>query len=284
MSSPADVIEAASDGWTENAPPSRWLPRLQARDLWHHRELALVLAMKDLRVRYKQTFFGVAWALLQPLLGVLIFSVVFGRLAGLPTDGIPYPVFVYAGYAIWIYVASGVSGAAQSLVDNRDLVTKVYFPRLLAPIAAIVPGLVDLLPSLAVIGVFLAVYGVAPGPEVVLLPLWVAGGAVLSLAVGLWLAAVNVKYRDVRHALPFLLQIWMFLSPVVYASSLVHGRWRLAYALNPVVTLVEGFRWSIAGGPPPGWESLISLLVVLVVLAGGFVYFRRVEQYFADVI
>lgn len=275
--------DAAAD-WVENRPPSRWLPRLDAGDLWRHRELALVLALKDLRVRYKQTFFGVAWAVLQPLLGVLIFSVVFGRLAGLPTDGMPYPVFVYAGLAIWLYVSGAVAGAAQSLVDNRDLVTKVYFPRLLAPVAAVLPGLVDLAPTLAIIAVFLAVYGIVPGVALAVLPLWILGGAAVALAVGLWLAALNVKYRDVRYALPFLLQVWMFGSPVVYAGSLVHGDWRYAFAANPVVTLAGGFRWSLANGPAPGPEALVSLGVVLVLLAGGLAWFRRVEQYFADVI
>jgi lipopolysaccharide transport system permease protein len=271
-------------GWVENRPSSGWLPRLDARDLWGHRELALVLALKDLRVRYKQTFFGVAWAVLQPLFGVLIFSVIFGHLARLPTEGLPYPVFVYAGLGIWLYVSGAVTGCAQSLVDNRDLITKVYFPRLLAPLAAVLPGLVDLAPSLAIIGIFLAVYGVVPGPALALLPLWILAAAVVALAIGLWFAALNVKYRDVRYALPFFLQVWMFGSPVVYASSLVHGRWRYAFAANPMVTLVDGFRWSLADGPAPGPEALVSLVVVIVILLGGFVYFRRVEQYFADVI
>jgi lipopolysaccharide transport system permease protein len=290
MSPPAEIVTelGREDGrageWVENRPSSGWLPRLDVRDLWAHRELALVLALKDLRVRYKQTFFGIAWAALQPLLAVLIFTVIFGHLAHLPTEGLPYAVFVYCGLGIWLYVSGAVSGCAQSLVDNRDLVTKVYFPRLLAPIAAVLPGLVDLLPSLAIIGIFLGVYGVAPGPALVLLPLWILAGAVLALAVGLWLAALNVKYRDVRYALPFFLQIWMFGSPVVYASTLVHGDWRYAFAVNPMVTLVDGFRWSLAGGPAPGPEGLVSVAVVAAVLAGGFVYFRRVEQYFADVI
>jgi lipopolysaccharide transport system permease protein len=278
------MLPPAELAWVENRPPAGRLPRLEAGELWRHRELARVLALKDLRVRYKQTFFGVAWAVLQPLIAVLIFTVVFGHLARLPTEGMPYPVFVYGGLAIWLYVSGAVSAAAQSLVDNRDLVTKVYFPRLLAPIAAMLPGLVDLLPSLAIIAVFLAIYGVVPGPALVLLPLWIVGAAVTALAAGLWLSALNVKYRDVRYALPFLLQVWMFCSPVVYAASLVHGDWRYAFALNPMVTLVDGFRWSLANGPPPGAESFVSLAVVLVVLAGGFMYFRRVERYFADVI
>jgi lipopolysaccharide transport system permease protein len=278
------MLPSADVAWVENRPPSRGLPRIDAAELWRHRELALVLALKDLRVRYKQTFLGVAWAVLQPLVAVLIFTVVFGHLARLPTEGLPYPVFVYGGLAVWLYVSGAVTAAAQSLVDNRDLVTKVYFPRLLAPVAAMLPGLVDLLPSLAIIGVFLAVYGVAPGPALVLLPLWIVAAAATALAVGLWLAALNVKYRDVRYALPFLLQVWLFGSPVVYATSLVRGDWRYVFALNPMVTLADGFRWSLANGPRPGAEAAVSLAVVVVLLLGGLVYFRRVEQYFADVV
>ncbi|MGH3026011.1 MAG: ABC transporter permease [Gaiellaceae bacterium] len=274
----------SGSGWVENRPPARWFPTIGVRELWEHRELALVLALKDLRVRYKQTLFGVAWAVLQPLIGVLIFTVFLGRLAKVPADGLPYPVFVYAGLSIWLYVSTSVTMSAQSLVDNRNFVTRVYFPRLLAPAAAVAPGLVDLAPTLAILAVFLWVYHVVPGPALALLPLWIAGGVVLSLAVGLWLAALNVKYRDVRHALPFLLQIWMFGSPVVYASSLVHGRWRFAFAANPLTTLLEGFRWSLADGPAPGRESIVSVVVMLALLVGGLVYFRRTEQSFADLI
>ena len=282
MSSPAET--AAAPAWVENAPPRRGLPPLEARELWSHRELALILALKDLKVRYKQTFFGVAWALLQPLVGVLIFSVFFGRLAGLPTDGIPYPLFSYVGLTIWLYVSAAVATAAQSLVDNRDLVTKVYFPRLLAPLAAIVPGLVDYGIALAIVAVFLGVYGVVPGPALALLPVWIVLAGLLALGVGLLLAALNVKYRDVRQALPFLLQVWMFGSPVVYSSSTVEGAWRYLYAANPMVTVIDGARWSLANGPAPGPESLVSAAVVAVLLWSGFVHFRRVERHFADVI
>lgn len=284
MSSHAEAVDARVAPWVENAAPRGGLPPLQARELWAHRELAVVLAVKDLKVRYKQTVFGVAWALLQPLIGVLIFTVFFGRLAHLPSDGIPYPVFAYAGLSIWLYVSTAVTTAAQSLVDNRDLVTKVYFPRLLAPLAALAPGLVDYGVSLGVIAVFLGIYGVAPGPALALLPAWIAAAVGTALGVGLLLAALNVKYRDVRQTLPFLLQVWMFGSPVVYSSSIVHGAWRYAFAANPMVTVIEGARWSLAGGPAPGSPALVSLAVVLLLLAIGFVYFRRVERYFADVI
>ncbi len=270
--------------WVENAPRHRWLPRVDAAELWAERELALILALKDLKVRYKQTFFGVAWALLQPLVGVAIFTAVFGRAARLPTDGVPYTVFAYTGLAVWLYFASAVSAAAQSLVDNRDLITKVYFPRLLAPVAALLPGLVDLAVSLPVIGVFMAIWSVSPGYRLLLLPLWVLAALVTAFGVGLLLAGLNVRYRDVRFALPYLLQVWLFASPVVYTISLIGGAWRYVYALNPMATIVTGFRWSLAGGTPPGAEAGVSAGVVLVALLAGFLYFHRVERSFADVI
>ncbi|MDQ3380881.1 MAG: ABC transporter permease [Actinomycetota bacterium] len=253
-------------------------------ELWGDREVAYSLARKDLQVRYKQTFFGVAWAIIQPLFGVLIFTVIFGRVARLPTDGIPYSVFAYAGLVIWLYYASAVSAAAQSLVDNRQLVAKVYFPRLLAPIAAVVPGIVDLAAALPILAGFMVVTSVAPGPQLVLLPLWIGAALVTALAVGLLLAGLNVRYRDVRFAMPFLLQVWLFASPVVYTASLLDGAWRYVYALNPMATIVTGFRWSIAGGPAPGAEAFVSAAIVLVLLLVGFVYFTRAERSFADVI
>jgi lipopolysaccharide transport system permease protein len=270
--------------WHENRPPEGWLPRLDLAELWSERELALVLALKDLRVRYKQTFFGIAWAILKPLAGVAIFTVFFGRLAHLPTDGLPYAVFVYSGLAIWLYFSSALTTSAQSLVDNRDLVAKVYFPRLLAPIAGVAPDLVDLGINLVVLGVFLVVYGVSPGPALATLPVWILAAVALAFAVGLWLASLNVKYRDVKYVLPFVLQLWLYASPVVYSTNLVQGAWRYLYALNPMVAVIDGFRWSLAGGPAPGPEALVSLAVGVAILCSGFVYFRRVESSFADLI
>jgi lipopolysaccharide transport system permease protein len=269
--------------WIENRPPVGWWPRLDLRELLAYRELAISFALKDLKVRYKQTFFGVAWVALQPLLAVMIFTVVFGRAGGLPSAGIPYPVFVYAGMTVWLYFSSSLTAAAQNLVDNRDLVTKVFFPRLLAPIAAVFPPLVDLGISLVILSVFLAAYGVAPGPELALLPIWIAATVLFALAAGLWLSALNVKYRDVKYVLPFLIQVWFFASPIVYATS-IYGGWRWVFALNPLVALLVGFRWSVANGPAPGPEALISLAVALVVFVTGIAYFRRLERHFADLI
>jgi lipopolysaccharide transport system permease protein len=270
--------------WSANRPPSRWWPRLDLRELFSYRELAVALATRDVKVKYKQTFFGVAWALFQPLFAVLVFSVVFHRIANVPTDDIPYPVFVYAGMTVWLYFSSSLTGAAQTLVDNRELITKIFFPRLLAPIAAVFPPLLDFGISLVILGVFLAVYGVVPGPELALLPLWVFAALVLALAVGLWLAALNVKYRDVRHVLPFMVQVWFFATPIVYSASNLTEPWQWVYYLNPVVALVEGFRWSVASGPPPGPEALVSLAVAVVLLVGGIAYFHRLEQFFGDLI
>ena len=283
------VVDAPLSGsehahrWIENRPAGGW-GRLNLREIWDYRELGASFALKDLKVRYKQTFFGVAWAVLQPLVAVLLFSVIFGRLAGLPADGIPYPVFAFAGMAVWLYFASSVTAASQSLVGNRDLVSKVYFPRALAPAAALLPGLVDLAITLVVLAVFMMVYTVVPGAALVLLPVWIIFAAGVAFAISLWLSALNVKYRDVKFVLGFLIQVWLFASPVVYSSSLVEGAWQYVFALNPMVGVLDGFRWSVLGTPAPGPEILISLGVSLLLLVTGAVYFRRVESYFADLI
>lgn len=270
--------------WTENRAPSGWLPRLDLGELWKFRELALVLAQRDLKVRYKQTVFGVAWVIIQPLAAVVIFTVVFGRLAGLPSEGLPYAVFVYSGLVLWAYFSRSLDSVAQSLVQNRDLVTKTYFPALVAPLAMALPGLVDLLVSLVVVAIFMVFYGIAPGAAIALLPLWILACVVVVVAAGLWLSALNVRYRDVRHTMTFLVQVWLFASPVVYASSLVEGGWRYVYALNPMVTILDGFRWSLVDGPAPASEALVSSAVMGVVLVSGLVYFLRAERRFADLI
>lgn len=271
-------------GWTENRAPMSWLPPLDLWELWTFRELAFVLALRDLKVRYKQTVFGLSWVIIQPLAAAIIFTIVFGRLAGLPSDGMPYAVFVYSGLVLWSYFSGALDSVAQSLVQNRDLVTKTYFPALVAPIAFALPGLVDLLVSLVVLAVVMGVYGVSPSVALVLLPLWMVACILVVISAGLWLSALNVRYRDVRHTMTFLVQVWLFASPVVYASSLVEGAWQYVYALNPMVTVLDGFRWSLVDGPAPGAEALVSLAVVAFLLAGGLVYFLRAERRFADLI
>lgn len=278
------VSGSAHSQWVENRPSARWFPRIDPRELWLYRELAYFLALRDLKLRYRQTFFGIAWAILQPLAGVAIFSIVFGRLVDVPSDGIPYPVFVYAGLVIWTYFSSGLEQASLSLVDKAELVSKVYFPRLLAPLAAVLPGLLDLGISLLILAVFMAIYGVGPDAAILLLPLWIVAAVAVTGGAGFWLSALNVQYRDVQHTLTFLIQAWLFASPVVYASSVFEGAWRYIFALNPLVGVLDGFRWSLLSGPPPGVEDLVSLGVGLLLLGGGAIYFQRFERRFADVI
>jgi lipopolysaccharide transport system permease protein len=281
---PGERDGTRDDQWTENRPPRRGLPRLQLGEAWRQRDLGLVLAQRTLKVRYRQTFLGVGWALLQPLAGLVIFTLVFGRLAKLPSDGLPYAVFVYPGMCLWTYVSASVSAAAAELAQNPHLVTRVYFPRILSPAAAVAPGLLDFTVALALTAVLLVVYDVAPGPQVLLVPLWMAAAAIVSFGVGTWLAAMNVKYRDVRQVLPFLLQTWFYLSPMVFPSSLVTHAWRTVYAVNPLVGLVDGLRWSLVGAAPPPPADVASLVSAVVVVVGGLYYFRSVEVGFADVI
>ena len=254
-------------------------------ELWSFRELALVLALRDLKVRYKQTVIGVAWVVVQPLAAAAIFTIVFGRLAGLPSEGLPYAVFVYSGLvALGVLLRRARLGGAEPRPEPRPRHEDVLPALSSCRWRLALPGLVDLLVSLVVVGVFMAVYGVAPSAALVLLPFWIVACVVVVVAAGLWLSALNVQYRDVRHTMTFLLQVWLFASPVVYASSLVEGAWQYVYALNPMVTVLDGFRWSLVGGPAPGPEALVSLAVGRAMLAGGLVYFLRAERRFADLI
>ena len=283
--SPPQSSAAAARVWTENRAPTGWLPTLELGGLWRFRELALVLALRDVKVRYKQTILGVAWVVLQPLTAAVIFTVMFGRLAKLPSEDLPYAVFVYAGVVLWTYFSGALNSVAQSLVQNRDLVTKTYFPAAVVPLALALPGLLDLLVSLSVLAVVIAAYGIVPTAAIVLLPVWIVACVLVVLGAGLWLSALNVQYRDVRHTLTFLVQVWLFASPVVYASSLVEGAWRYVYALNPMVTVLDGFRWSLLDGPQPSLgESLVSAVAVVALLASGLVFFLRAERRFADLI
>lgn len=271
-------------GWIENRRSTGWMPRFDLAELWSSRDVALVLALRNIQIRYKQTILGVAWALLQPLAGVAIFTILFGRVAEIPSEGIAYPVFVYAGLSVWLYFSNSVNAAAESLSQYRELVTKVYFPRLLAPLAAIMPPLIDFAVSLVAVGVVMAIYGVAPSFAFVLLPLWLLAAVLIAFGVGVWLSALNVQYRDVRNVLSFMLQLWFFATPVVYGSSLLEGKWSFLLALNPVAGLLDGFRWSLIGAPAPENAALVSLAVGFFVLISGIAYFGRVERRFADVI
>jgi lipopolysaccharide transport system permease protein len=268
--------------WTESRAARGLLPRLDLRELWAYRELAVFLAGRDLRLRYKQTLFGIAWAVIQPVAAAGIFGLFLGRLAGLPSDGYPYLPFVFAGLVAWLYVSTAVTAAARSLVDQRPMVTKVYFPRLLAPLAAVLPGLLDLLISLVIMAGVLIVSGVSPGLPLITLPLWIGGAVVVSASIGVLLAALNALYRDVQFALTFVLQAWLFASPVVYPTSLVHGDAKALFALNPMVGLIDGFRWALLDDPTLGPHDLVSLAVTLLVLVFGVAYFQRVDRTLAD--
>jgi lipopolysaccharide transport system permease protein len=269
--------------WVENRP-SRGFRALDLRELWQYRELGGFLALRDLKVRYKQAAFGAAWAVLQPIAGVLVFTVVFRRIANVPSEGIPYPLFAFVGLSVWSYHATGVTRATQSLVSNSPLVTKVYFPRLLVPLAAVLPGLLDLALSLLLLGLLLVIYSTTPTPAILTLPLWVLALTATTFSVGLWLAALNVQYRDVNHAITLMVQLWLFISPVAYPSSLVEGGWRVLYALNPMVGVIDGFRWALLGAPWPGATLWLSLTMTVLLLVSGLAYFQRTERRFADVI
>ena len=265
--------------------PSRGWVLLKLRDVWEYRELLYFLAWRDIKVRYKQTVLGAAWAILQPVLTMAVFSVVFGRLLQAPSDGIPYPIFTFCALLPWQLFAHALTQSSNSLVSNERLITKVYFPRLVIPISAILAGLVDFGIAFVVLLGMMLYYGITPTAAIVTLPLFLLLAVATALAVGLWLSALNVQYRDVRHTIPFLTQIWLFATPVAYASSLIPEPWRAWYGLNPMAGVVEGFRWALLGQTgSPGSLVLVSAFAVTVLLVGGLVYFRRMEKQFADIV
>lgn len=267
---------------TRIRPPGRWAaPGLG--DLWRYRELLFFLVWRDVKVRYKQTLLGAAWAVLQPFLTMVVFSVFFGRLAGLPSDGLPYPLFTYAGLLPWQLFAFALSESSNSLVNNQRLVARIYFPRLVVPLSAALSGLVDFGFSFLVLLGMMLFYGTPLTPRVLVLPFLVLLTLAAALALGLWLAALNVQYRDVRYVIPFIVQLGFFLTPIAYSSSLVPAALQPLYALNPMVGVVAGFRWALLGSPAPaGPLVVISTLTTLALLAGGLLYFRRIEDTFAD--
>ena len=259
--------------------------RLDVRDLWEYRELLLFLVWRDVKVRYKQTVLGVTWVVLQPLLTMVVFSVFFGQLAGIPSDGVPYPVFAYAALLPWQLFSTALGGASGSLVSSQHLIQKVYFPRLIIPLATVLSGLLDFAVSFGVLAALMMYFRVTPTSAVLAMPAFLLLAVMTALAVGLWLCVLNVRYRDVRYAMPFLMQFWLFATPVAYPSSLVPERWTLLYGLNPMVGVVEGFRWALLGtATQPGALVLVSALVVVALLMGGLAYFRRADATFADVV
>lgn len=258
---------------------------IDLRDLWAYRELLYFLTWRDLKVRYKQTVLGVAWAIIQPLFTMLIFTLFFGRLAGVPSDGVPYPVFVYAGLLLWTFFSNAVSQSGNSLVGNANLLTKVYFPRVIIPGAAVAAGLVDLFIAFGVLIVLMIYYHVSITWTILVLPLLIALTTLLALGMGMWTSALNVKYRDIRYALPFAIQLWMFVSPVIFPSSFVPAKWRWALALNPLTGLIEGFRSALFGRKPFDWIAIgISTAMTFAILLYAAYTFRRMERTFADII
>ena len=264
--------------------PGRGRLRLRLDELWVYRELLFFLVWRDAKVRYRHTVLGAAWAVVQPVMTMGVFAVVFGRLAQVPSDGQPYALFAFAALVPWTYFSTAISAGANSLIGSEHLISKVYFPRILIPLAAVVTPLIDFTIALSLLMVVLLVSGVMPSGAVVLLPLFVLLATLSALATALWFSALNVRYRDVRYLLPFFIQFWMFATPVAYGASLVPEPWRAVLGLNPMATVVEGFRWTLLGTMPPTSMVLASLATLTVALVSGFAYFRRMEGTFADVI
>ncbi len=266
------------------APSRAWAP-LQLGEIWAYRELLYALVSREIKVRYKQTALGVAWAIVQPFLTMVVFSVFFGKLARIPSDGVPYPVFAFCALVPWQLFAFSLTQSSGSVVANQQLITKVYFPRLVMPLAALGVGLVDFAIAFVLLLIMAAYYGLTPGLAVLTVPLWALLAVVTALSVGLWLSALNVKYRDIRYTVPFLTQIWLFATPVAYPTSIVPPAWQPVYALNPMVGVVDGFRWALLGtADPPRVTAAVSIVAVAALVAGGLVYFRRMERTFADVV
>jgi len=265
--------------------PSRGWISLKLRDVWEYRELLYFLTWRDIKVRYKQTALGATWAVIQPFFTMVVFSLFFGRLAKIPSDGIPYPIFAYAALVPWTFFAQGLNQSSNSLVGSSNLITKVYFPRLVIPISSVLSGLVDFVIAFAVLVGMMFYYGLYPTAAIVFLPGLLLLALTTALGVGLWLSALNVKYRDVRYTVGFLTQFWLFATPIAYPSSLLPEPWRTIYGLNPMVGVVEGFRWALLGTKTaPGPVVAVSALVAIALLIGGAFYFRRMEKTFADIV
>ncbi|MBI4526973.1 MAG: ABC transporter permease [Deltaproteobacteria bacterium] len=269
---------------TRISPPARAVD-LNLTELWAYRELLYFFVWRDIKVRYKQTVIGAGWAVIQPFFTMIVFSLFFGMLAKMPSEGLPYPIFYYSALLPWMYFANALSQATSAVVGHQNMITKVYFPRLILPLAAVVAGLVDFGIAFVILIAMMVYYGIGLTPAFMLLPLFLLLTIATVLGVGLWLSALNAIYRDVRYVVPFLIQFWMFASPVAYPSSLVPEKWRWLYGLNPMAGVIEGFRWSLTGqGQPPGLFLFASLAAVVGVLIGGLIYFQKMEGTIADVV
>jgi lipopolysaccharide transport system permease protein len=265
-------------------PPKGWFS-LNLKEVWAYRELLGLFARRDVSVRYKQSFVGIGWAVIQPIMTMLIFTIIFGRFAKLPSEGIPYPVFTYCALLPWNYFARSLGDSSDSLVASSNLITKVYFPRLILPLSKVVAGLIDFAIAFIILILMLLWYRIVPTAGLLLLPLFMLIAMISALGVGLWLTALNVKYRDVKFIVPFLTQFWLYASPVAYSITIVPPKWQWIYSLNPMVGVVEGFRWALLGKSPPNVEMmLISFACVLALLVSGLFYFKKMEQTFADIV
>jgi lipopolysaccharide transport system permease protein len=265
-------------------PTQGWVS-LKLHELWEYRELLYFLVWRDVKVRYKQTVLGAAWAVIQPFMAMVVFSIFFGKLAKMPSDGIPYPLFSFAALVPWNFFANGLNQASNSLVGSAYLITKVYFPRLSIPVSSVISGIVDFVLAFMVLLGIMAYYGVFPTLNVIWLPFLLLLALITALGVGMWFSALNVEFRDVRYVVPFLTQFWMFATPIVYPSSLLSEPWRTLYGINPMVGVVEGFRWALLGTQTaPGPMILVSLMAAVLILIGGAFYFRKMEKTFADLV
>jgi lipopolysaccharide transport system permease protein len=268
----------------EIAPPRGWF-ELNLREMWNYRELLYFLVWRDLKIRYKQTAIGVGWVVLQPLMAMLLFTVFFGRLAKMPSEGLPYPVFYYTGLLTWLYFSASLTHATNTVVEHERVITKVYFPIMFLPFSAVLSGLVDFGIGFVLLMGLMLYYHLIPTIATLLVPIFLLLAVLTALAVGLWLSALNAIYRDVRYVIPFLVQFWMFASPVVYPSTVVPAKWRWLYGLNPMAGVVEGFRWAVTGrGKAPGLLVLVSATTVLLLFLGGVVYFKKMESKIADMV
>lgn len=265
--------------------PSRGWIHLNLKDLWRYRELIYFLTWRDVKVRYKQTVLGAGWAILQPLINMVVLTIIFGRFANMPTEGIPRPIYTFTALLPWGLFAKALSDAGRSMLANRSMITKIYFPRLIIPLASVMGGMVDFLIQFAILIMMMLYYRYSPNLAVFALPLFLLLALATALGFGLWLSALNVLYRDVNYILPFLTQLWLLVTPVAYSSRVVPSQWQWLYALNPMVGVVEGFRWAMLDAPPPDIQTLaISTLITFIVLVTGMYYFRRMERTFADLV
>lgn len=275
MNEPRTITIRPSTGWAA----------LNLKDLWNYRELIYFFTWRDLKVRYKQTLLGASWAILQPVLTMVVFSIFFGGLAKMPSDGVPYPIFSYTALLPWTLFSKALQDASRSLVSSANIISKVYFPRLILPISSTLAGLVDFMIAFVVLLLMMVFYGIHPTANLWLLPPLILLALITAIGVSLWLSALNVMYRDIGHMLPFLNQLWMYITPIAYSSSIIPEKWKFIYALNPMTGVVEGFRWALLGtGEGPGITLLISSCIAILITISGLFYFRRMERKFADLV